>query len=347
MSATPSARERIRGCLLGGAVGDALGAPVEFSKLSQIRATFGADGCRELHPAYGRLGALTDHTQMTLFAAEGLLRARARQHHRGVSHVPSMIHAGLLRWLLTQGVASPLVEQDGWLIQQRALFSNRAPGNTCLSALRAARAFGEPAQNDSKGCGAVMRIAPIGLVLDDADVVYTLACESAQSTHGHVSSTLASGYFAFAIASLMNGSTLEDALEAGRRKLEHAPDRAEVCHAIDSALALARSTAKSQPETIERLGGGWVAEEALAIALFCALRAESFEHGLLLAINHSGDSDSTGSMTGQLLGAARGMTGLPERWLSELELCDVIERIAQDLADCRDGSIPDEVRYPA
>ena len=340
------ARDRIRGCLLAGALGDALGAALVFMSLQEIRQVFGANGCRELRPAYGRIGALTDDTQMTLFSAEGLLRARTRFANKGICHPPSMIHAALLRWLLTQGESAPLVKLDGWLIQRQELFARRAPGNTCLSALRSARAFGELARNQSKGCGALMRIAPIGLMLRDPDDAYTLAFESAQTTHGHVTSTLASGCFAFAICSLLSGSTLLEALQAARAKLERASDHAELRAALDFALDLSRSDVEARPETVERLGGGWIAEEALAIAAFCALRAQSFEHGLLLAANHSGDSDSTASMTGQLLGAAWGCGALPERWLVELELRDVVERIAQDLADCREGMRVDEARYP-
>lgn len=70
--------DRIKGCLLGGAVGDALGAPVEFLEWAAIRNTFGAQGIVDYAPAYGRLGAITDNTQMMLFTAEGLLRAYVR-----------------------------------------------------------------------------------------------------------------------------------------------------------------------------------------------------------------------------------------------------------------------------
>lgn len=78
-------------------------------------------------------------------------------------------------------------------------------------------------------------------------------------------------------------------------------------------------------------GAGWVAEEALAIALFCALKAESFEQGVLLAVNHGGDSDSTGSMTGNLLGLLHGRSAIPQGWLDYLELRDVIEEVATDM----------------
>ena len=81
--------DRYRGCLLGGAVGDALGAGVEFMSLDEIRGRYGPAGVTGYVPCYGRSGAITDDTQMTLFTAEGLLRAR--QHGDGAGH------RGLLR----------------------------------------------------------------------------------------------------------------------------------------------------------------------------------------------------------------------------------------------------------
>jgi len=89
---------------------------------------------------------------------------------------------------------------------------------------------------------------------------------------------------------------------------------------------------KPSPETIEKMGGGWVGEEALEISLYCALVAEDdFEKGICLAVNHSGDSDSTGSITGNILGAMQGVSAIPNKWLNELELKDVIEEVGRDL----------------
>jgi hypothetical protein len=170
-------RSRIRGCLFLGAVGDALGGPVEFSSLTAIRAQHGSEGVREMLPAYGRRGAITDDTQMTLFTAEGLLRASARFTDRGICSPPDVVKHAYYRWFWTQGMSvSPELAQlaDGWLFGQRELHARRAPGNTCLSALRqhldAQQEGREPSVplNDSKGCGGVMRVAPVGLLARDA-----------------------------------------------------------------------------------------------------------------------------------------------------------------------------------
>ena len=96
-------------------------------------------------------------------------------------------------------------------------------------------------------------------------------------------------------------------------------------------MLLAR-TEPDAPAAVEQLGQGWVAEEALAISLYCALAASSFESALVLAVNHDGDSDSTGSITGNILGALLGEAVIPSRWLEPLEARDILEQMADDLA---------------
>jgi ADP-ribosylglycohydrolase len=349
----PSYSERVLGCLLGGAAGDALGASVEFMSMREIIAAFGEAGVRELAPAYGRVGAITDDTQLTLFTAEGAVRALAP----GAGDPPSVIHRALLRWLYTQGERSPVLgEPDGWLVEQRELFTRRAPGATCLAALRATRRLGEAAQNDSKGCGAIMRVAPIGLVgaaggracgWGGLAQTFDVACRCARATHGHPDSTFAAGVFALAIAKLAEGASLPDAIAYGKQQLDGEPLAGRVLAAVDVAERLARSEAPSRPEVVASLGEGWVAEEALAIALFCALRASDFAEGVRLAVNHGGDSDSTGSLTGQLLGTLSGADAIPATWRDQLELRTVIEAVADDLGATAAGrSFPVDRPYP-
>ena len=102
------------------------------------------------------------------------------------------------------------------------------------------------------------------------------------------------------------------------------------------ALRLANSS-KVDLDCIHELGEGWVAEETLAIAVFCALRHEhDFEAGIVAAVNHNGDSDSTGAVCGNILGARLGFSGIPAKYTERLELLDVIEGFADDLYhDCQ------------
>lgn len=159
-------RSHFRGCLLGGAVGDALGAAVEFMDRDEILRRFGADGITAYAPAYGGLGTITDDTQMTLFTAEGLLRGWLRGCTKGVADYPSVVANAYQRWLRTQGERAPLeagAEAPGWLFQHPALHSRRAPGNTCLTALQEAAMLGERASNNSKGCGPGCRSSASGV----------------------------------------------------------------------------------------------------------------------------------------------------------------------------------------
>ena len=326
-------RNRYRGCLLGGAAGDALGAPVEFMTLAEIQRRFGKDGMRDYATANGRLGAITDDTQMTLFTADGMLRGYVRAAMRGIGPVFADVtsHA-YLRWLLTQGYRSEALAenaQPGWLLGHRELFSLRAPGSTCLSALKGLRSFGERADNDSKGCGGVMRVAPVGMFtanwLDDEEAAdkrltrtFEVACEIAAITHGHPTGQLAAGVFAVVVAQLLRGLYLSAAVDCAKAALRRRAGHAETLAAIEHAQALA-ATRPGKTEAMQELGEGWVAEEALAISLYCALCAGDFESGVVLAVNHDGDSDSTGAITGNLLGAIMGAESIPSRWLAPLE----------------------------
>jgi ADP-ribosylglycohydrolase len=347
----PSQRERIIGSLLAGAIGDALGAAIEFDSIDEIRSRFGPSGLTTYAPAYGRLGAITDDTQMTLFTAEGLIRSLARYEDRGVVDHVTVTHLAYLRWLATQGRRYTDATWDadlldsGWLVGVPELHSRRAPGMTCTSAL-AAGGVGRPDEprNDSKGCGGVMRVAPVGLIGERA---FEIGADLAAITHGHPTGYLASGAFAVMIGELLAERTLHDAVEAARVALRPRAHGQETIDALDAALDLAASGRTPTPEAVETLGAGWVAEEALAIGVYCALVAPDLRAGLLLAVNHGGDSDSTGSIAGSLLGAMHGVGALPQDLLEDLELAEVIEQVGEDLASAFFDHEPiDLERYP-
>jgi ADP-ribosyl-[dinitrogen reductase] hydrolase len=342
-----SLRSRFRGCLLGGAVGDALGAGIEFLSLAEIRARFGPSGVTGYVPAYGRTGAITDDTQMTLFTAEGLISAEL---HGGADPGGlDGIWRAYQRWLSTQrGHRGAAEEAAGWLLRHSFLHSARAPGTTCLSALE----FGHPGSmrepvNDSKGCGGVMRVAPIGLAA--ADDPFILGCEAAALTHGHPSGYLAAGALALMVSQLAAGMSLAGAIGPALIRLRQQEGGGEVAAALDGAVAAAQHGAATAA-AIAPLGQGWVAEEALAIAVYSALAGDGFRSSLLVAVNHGGDSDSTGAICGNLLGAARGEQAIDADLLDDLEGADVIRQVADDLYDVFAGpglSQDAHHRYPA
>ncbi|OZY59794.1 crystallin J1 [Pseudomonas lundensis] len=321
--------ERIKGCLLGGAVGDALGAPVEFLEWSAIEAKFGPQGIVDFAPAFGTTGAITDDTQMMLFTAEGLLRAYVRGSSRGACHVPSIIHHALLRWLMTQDYPAAIpVSRDGWLIEQRALWSRRAPGTTCLAALKASPRLGAVAENNSKGCGALVRAAPCAFFANAFDY----AAQFGRLTHGHPTGYLAAGLFADILQRIVDRQdTLEHAVTQSLAHYGKNPGMEETRSLIERVLFFFYEGYQPTPQRIGELGEGWVAEEALAIGIWCALFAGSLESGVITAVNHGGDSDSTGLIVGHLLGAQYGAAAIPARWFTQLELREVIEQMAEDI----------------
>jgi len=347
----PHLKRRYRGCLLGGAVGDALGAPVEFMSLAEIRAQFGRPGITEYTTAFDRKGAITDDTQMTLFTAEGLLRAYVENGGRDARTVTAAVAHAYTRWLRTQGAVPGLTgaDTDGWLFEQRELHALRVPGATCLEALQQMTLLGQRADNESKGSGGLMRMAPVGLWcarLDDGvppDRVARRACELgaelAGLTHGHPTGRLAAGALAALVSLIVRDVPLPMAVERVMALLLRYPGHAETLRALDLARTVARGESALRPETVVTLGEGWVADEALAIAVACALNAEDFETGVRVAVNHDGDSDTTASVAGNLIGAMHGVEAIPQRWLAGLEARRIVAEVADDLATFPDWPI--------
>lgn len=310
---SPDRASRVLGCLLGGAFGDALGAPIEFWGSERIgqECARGAFTEQFLPTHYGSdLGLITDDTQMTLFTLEALLRWRADSALDPVRE----LHVSYLQWWDTQRLDSPPEGATG-LVAEQWLYARRAPGTTCSSALAIAPAsggLGLPASNDSKGCGGVMRSAPFGLLgLEDPG---ELAALGAGLTHGHPTGQVSAGALAVIIDRIMAGESLPDAVGRAIEWSEVAGDDGQTATALRAAVDLARSNRAPSQALVEGLGGAWVGEEALAISVYCALafsQPAQFAQALELAVLHGGDSDSTGSITGNILGVLHGAEALP------------------------------------
>ena len=188
-----------------------------------------------------------------------------------------------------------------------------------------------------------MWVAPIGLwgsipSLENRKI-FSLASDAAEITHGHPSGFLASGFLAVVIAEIVRGIDLEAAIESAMKCLLEKDSRSEVVEAVEDAIRL-NETGTATFDKVEKLGQGWTAEEALAISLYCALTADNFEEGVVMAVNHGGDSDSTGSITGQILGALYGLASIPNNWLDRLELRDTIDVISRDLYSIQIELVP-------
>ena len=340
---------KFKGCLIGGAVGDALGYAVEFMPTSAIFEKYGENGITEYELHHG-VAEISDDTQMTLFTATGLLVGTTRGMTRGImgDYAECYIAYSYRDWYRTQIEKYPLPEEYhySWLVNVPEVFSRRAPGNTCLNALaQGGNGALENPLNQSKGCGGIMRVAPIGLYFCDKrhepEEIDIIGAKAAALTHGHELGYISAAMLVHIISRISEyGDTILEAVNDAMcmipaifPKAEHMD---ELLALIKKAIALS-AEGVDDIDSIRQLGEGWVAEETLAIAVYCALKySDNFEKGIIAAVNHDGDSDSTGAVTGNILGAALGFDAIPQKYINELELKDIILEIAEDLYhDCQ------------
>ena len=326
---TSDIAERIWGGFLGGAIGDALGEPVEFLSKDERLQRWGPAGVQGFVHPHG-MGRFTDDTQMTLFTAEALIL-----HAKTGEPLLTALHNTYLRWLVTQKFPSRISPdtylREGFLLDEPILHKRMGPGRTCLRALMEATDLGMPVVNDSKGCGGLMRVAPIGfwaaLHPDDWDTrrTFTVASQAAQLTHGHPCGYLSAGFFAALMREVALGVPLNDAMTETMLFLEKlgetgAPIRQLVLRAQEFA-------GKEVPweQAVQELGAGWVADEILAVAIYLGLTAPDFRTGIIQAANHPGDADSVGAIAGQLLGTLHGDKSSLMNWTRLMDGYDTLK----------------------
>lgn len=359
--------DSIRGCLMAGAAGDALGYEVEFVRRRAILSRFGEQGITTFALDGNGKALISDDTQMTLFTANGMLMGLTRGYMRGIGGRPEKyVDGAYLDWYYTQtGRKKEILINDfhyTWLRDLPEMAHRRAPGNTCLQACE--NMFrGKPVLNNSKGCGGIMRVAPMALL----DAGYASRSENgysieelaeaggeiAECTHKHPLGFLPASLLTvllYKVVPMTPEQVCEeiDGIVADtvnildhiyKGKYEY--DKRYLEELTNKAVLLAHSNL-SDADAIRLLGEGWVAEEAWVIALFCAIRhIDSVEDAIIASVNHDGDSDSTGSICGNIMGAIYGYEHIKNRNIfcpkgkqleETLELSDIILALADDLA---------------
>ncbi len=350
--------DKIRGSLIGGAAGDALGYAVEFWAENRIFHTYGKKGITEYELTKGK-AIISDDTQMTLFTANGILVGKTRGCVRGImGPLPTYVEKAYEDWYLTQKSSYTKVNKHkrytaeggtSWLLDIPELFVERAPGITCLNALyndksRDSDYINDPI-NNSKGCGGIMRVAPAALHfipdVNEYEILKKLDMDAAQMaaiTHSHPLGYMPAAVFSHIISRIMmdrNNTPLKEIVEDARDTVSEIFSGNEHLQKQNDIINLALQLTENNDEdltNIHRLGEGWVAEEALGIALYCALKySDDFSAAMIAAVNHKGDSDSTGAIAGNIVGALVGYDAIDEKWKKDLELHDVILEIADDL----------------
>ena len=343
--------KKITASLMCGALGDALGYAVEFMDFDRILETHGEHGITELDLEDG-LARFSDDTQMTLFTAEGYILGCRRAAERGVdAGVELYIREAYLCWLKTQGYpADSLWMQSSRLVSIPELNVCRAPGNTCLSALVSGD-FGtiEAPLNHSKGCGGVMRTAPLGFVrrADGSNPFGSPLVNGAKAaaiTHGHPMGYIPAGMLSDLVDRCIyeQAGSLEElvgasfeataALFAGYDGMERFEEMIHLALELAAVPVSENESVEVDEAAIREIGEGWVGDEALAIAIYAALRhKDDVKAALRAASNHGGDSDSTAAICGNILGAWLGE--YPEDWAEKLELVDTIRGLADEMTE--------------
>ena len=336
--------DRFEGCMIGGAAGDALGYRVEFNDEEEIFDRYGEEGITEFELYKGR-ALISDDTQMSLFTGCGLLLgAYDKKINKSDKPYEYYINCAYKDWYRTQIENYPL--EDGrlytWLAQIPELFADRAAGTSCRASMRkGGNGSIENPLNDSKGCGGIMRVAPValyfiekGLTIEQVDMI---AARSAALTHGHPLGYIAAAGLAHLVFCLAFEEepdlkeAIEDMKDTLRALFPNEPEMDRLLGLVDLAVELAGQDINDK-DAIHKIGEGWVAEETLAIGIYCAVKYNGdFEKAIIASVNHRGDSDSTGAVTGNIVGAQIGLPNIPEKFVDDLELRETIIEMADDL----------------
>jgi ADP-ribosylglycohydrolase len=323
------ALDRYRGCILGLAIGDALGHPTEFvSSVPRIRERWGERGVTGFEPSGSHpRGTFTDDTQMSI----AVLRALVRAGHADLDTLMQTMGAEFVAWA-------------------RSPQNNRAPGGTCLSGCRSLErgvAWRQAGVAESKGCGAAMRAAPVGLFFAaDVDKLVRVAAAQSALTHRHPTGIASSVAAAAAVAHVVREGTLDGMLAFTRSCVERldvpllvevgcVPQLAERIGVREMLAALDDTDGQKDVENDDvcaLLGGAWIGEEAVATALWCALRAKGdFRDAVLRGANSSGDSDSIACIAGSIVGALVGPQGIDPAWVEGVEKTAMLDALARAL----------------
>ncbi len=336
-----SLADQVRGCLTGGALGDALGHPVNDARWDYVRQ---GDAAQELtHPIHisGPL-LVTDATQMTLYTMDGLLEALEWANDGVLSDETACLWLAYLRWLATQSEQPPSSapsQPSRWIDSREVLHHRRAPDSVCISGLMTGDmgTLARPVNVESKGTGTLGRSAPIGLIPHmPLEALSRLAINASALTHGHPSAHHSAALFALVINDVVHGG--HDIPAALKRAVDRAAERPvpELEQGLRAVVALyAQKEPLDSNSVPSSLGDGEIAEGALAIAFYAVLASErlgggptdKFQNALRIAIKLD-DGGSATSIAGSIVGAAYGTAALPAGWEPILDVSAVLSEAA-------------------
>ena len=337
-------KDKFQACLLGGAIGDAVGRPIERVRIKDIYRRYGENGIQDM-ATVGLRGRITDDTQMTIFTTDGLIKSALSGKTNSEEPDYGIVYDSYKDWYSTQveGLKDQPEKIDkGWVGELDELYYPGGAGPTCLGSLKnGVMGTLDAPVNNSKSCGAVMRMAPIGLMYsNNPEMAFDIGMKCGVMTHGNPTAYLPAGVFACIVAHATRGEDIPTAIQKSLDTLKTKENSEELHALLSKAVELSKNDDLKPIEAIEELGKGWLGDEAMAISIYCALKApDNFKEAVLMAVNHDGDSDSTGAIVGNILGAAHGSRIIPEDWGETVELSDEIKTLATDLNNPTEANV--------
>lgn len=301
----------IEGILLGVALGDALGFPVENWTLAQIRAQLGPGALLEPpDPAQ-----VSDDTLMTMALAEGLLDVGG---DAPVDAIMTAVGQRFIAWRNGPDYA-------------------RGPGRTCTAGVERFAAgipWAESGLPESKGCGSAMRVAPLGYIYQhDAERLRILAAASSRITHLHPTAVAASVTAAYWVKLALDGTAPESFI---RQTLDFVAGMSDDLDAALLRIGHVMGWGDSDAAIRHIAPNGWIVEEVLAVALYSVLRSpDDYAWAVRRAALIDGDSDSTAAIAGGIMGARLGVGGLPADWVARCERRDDLRDLCRRLQEAR------------
>ncbi len=331
-----------RGCLLGGAIGDALSFPRLFLNADTL-AAWTADGrltdliCNDTVEK----ALISDETQLTIFTADGMIWADRRAHERGVyAYIPSVFYS-YQKWYYTQTGHFADAEYeflaDSSILRWEELYARRVEQSASLDALRLStngkNGTFTNRPNAARTCGPLVRSAPIAMYFaDNVPMAYKIGCRQAALTHGAPEVWYASGFVAAMIAGILEGQELPEAAENALRLVRNEEGAEPAAAAVRSAVLSALRENLEENAFYETIEEPDAAVSTLAIALFAAFRhPDDFEAAAVSAANARIEPNAAAALTGQLLGACLGSLEIPYRWIRKVELSDLLVFQADEL----------------
>lgn len=343
--------DKFEGGIIGSALGDAFGYPLMNLSFADICATFEKCGARELAVSRKTGTALfTEATQMTLFTADGILWAFNEQSAYENSAVASYVFYAYQEWLYMQTKSIADREYE-WifdktknpnmssLLKSKGLGKNRRLNDTNINALLEAKKnnYGTLSRqiNNNTDNGAVKRVVPVGLFYgQNSDMAFRIACDIGAITHSHPDGYLPCGVYAAIVAELMEGNSLDDAVNEAMALLAAYPGNENTYQMLQKAVDLANDEDVDPQEGISDLGDGFSAVSTLAIAVYSAiLHQTNFKFAIALSANHDGDSAACGAVTGGILGTWYGCKKLPRDWRRKIQYISLMETVSDVLFD--------------